>query len=389
MLLRYCLLFLPGVLFAQEDRKGSYFRADGYFVGKRYDKAREEIERVIADPKKADRADVWYLRGRIYQAILTDPAPEVQALSPDAHRIAKDSFSRVIAMQGRRNSRYTNAVNSIQNVYSFLFNKGVDAYTTADYEGAYDYFNRALDIKPHDQTILSYVALAAQQCNMTDRVFEIYYKMVDLGTADEDTYSWLIYQEGTVRKDEEQMQQILRQARERFPENADFLKEEINMLVRQDAVDEAEKKLVEAIEKEPTNPLLYLNLAIIYDNKAVQSSEDKAQSKVYLETAKTYYEKTLAIDPDHFVANYNLGVVYANFAKEYYDQVRKMDIQTYYKTGAKIQTHGDEIMIKGLPYLEKAYTINPDDQDVIVSLYQVYVQMGRKEDAEKMQGKIK
>ena len=385
----FLFLFVPCLLFAQKERKGSYFRADSYLLEEKYEKAVSEIERVVASPKKAKRSDVWHLRGKIYQAVLTHPDPAVRALAPNAYLLAKESFSAVVTRQGKKTALYTDSMNRIQNVYSYLLGKGIDAYTAADYEGAYGHFTRALEIKPHSETALSNAALVAQQLGKREEVAAMYYRLLDLDKADEAVYEWLIDYEGGSQKDEEKQWNLLMAAREQFPNHAGFLKREIDRLIGRNEIDAAEEKLKKAVAQEPDNVLLYLNLAIIHDNRALQAAADSAAAEAFLETAKGYYEAILSRDAEHFIANYNLGVVYGNLAKKHYDAVRKMDIKTYNRAGAATNAKGDAIMVKGLPYLQRAHEIDPTDSDVMTTLYQVYSQMDRKADAALMREKMK
>ena len=96
----------------------------------------------------------------------------------------------------------------------------------------------------------------------------------------------------------------------------------------------------------------------------------------------------LKYDPENFISNYNLGVIYVNRANSVYDRARKMDLNEYRRRGKVVERQGDKVLRKAQKYVEKAEQINPDDQDVLNTLYKVYSQLKDNKNLKRIEGKL-
>ncbi len=85
------------------------------------------------------------------------------------------------------------------------------------------------------------------------------------------------------------------------------------------------------------------------------------------------YQKALRINPNYYNANYNLGVLYITLANELIAQanditgVSKAEMEQY----DNLFTQSDDKLRTGLPYLEKAYQLQPseDVKTVLLAIY--------------------
>jgi tetratricopeptide (TPR) repeat protein len=201
--------------------------------------------------------------------------------------------------------------------------------------------------------------------------------MVEYNVASDEIYSTIIYLERAQMKNNEKALEVVRKAKTLFPGNDVFSKEEINILIALEKVDEARAKLEEEISSDPTNIALHLNLGILYDNLGASEVEAKkldAGRAAYTQSIKAY-AGALGLEADNFIALYNSGAVYVNLAKIYLDQERDMDLKTYQKEGAKLEELAKVELTKAVPYLEKAQQKEPEDMDALRALYQVYQQL--------------
>ena len=169
---------------------------------------------------------------------------------------------------------------------------------------------------------------------------------------------------------------MLAKAREQFPDNQTFMKEEINLLIITEQTDKAKEQLVEAIKAEPDNANLYYNLAYISE----QTGDD--------EVAVVNYQKAIEADPEYFDATFNLAVNYYNKAAEILKEANEMDLRTYQKEGKAIEEKAKAEFEKALPYLEKAHEINSEDKVVLETLQTVYVQLKMNDKAEAVNAKL-
>jgi len=163
-------------------------------------------------------------------------------------------------------------------------------------------------------------------------------------------------------------------------------------LLNMDKLDEAKARLNSQMEEEPDNHALYLNLAVLVDNehKALSEDEDADATKLQesFEMAVKNYEKTLEIKGDDLVANYNLAALYNEKANVYYREVGAMDIKEYQDRGDEVAKKGNEFIEKALPYMEKAYELQPDDIDAVSALQVFYTKLKMNDKAEVMANKL-
>jgi tetratricopeptide (TPR) repeat protein len=91
-----------------------------------------------------------------------------------------------------------------------------------------------------------------------------------------------------------------------------------------------------------------------------KQNENKALEKQYL-------EKALAVDPNNYDANYNMGVFVFNEAVEMKRSVDKMDMAEYNKTGKEADGKVCGKFKQALPYFLKAKTVK-EEQDLMDNL---------------------
>lgn len=374
-------LLMSVASFAQ---KGSVNKADAYLTKSDYASAKAEIDVAITIEKNAGKSKTWFVRGKIYQAISTSTDEAVSSLDADALDKAIEAYNKVMEMESENSPNYLLSTTNLDAMWGNYINNGGTTYGEGNYESALASFERALKVKPTDSITLLYSGVAAQQAGFTDKTLEYYYKMVDEDIAGEDVYSTLIYLERADKKNDEKALELVMKARELFPTVSKFGQEEISLLLAMDKVDEAKAKLESAIAEDPTNINLHLNLGVLYDNLGsakLKDGEKEAAREAYNQ-AKASYLNALEVDPDNYIANFNTGVIYVNLAKEYYDEVRDMSLKNYDKYGPAKLAKADKILKEGLPYMEKATEIEPNDVGGLSALQQMYTQLKMLDKAE-------
>ncbi|MEQ8809679.1 MAG: hypothetical protein RIE59_11475 [Imperialibacter sp.] len=384
------LLLLAGVLLftAGYAQKGNVTKAESLLNKGEVAEAKAEIDVAVTIEKNASKSKTFLTKGKIYKAIATSEDPAVSGLMETNKAIAEasEALKKAMTMESEGSVNYNFAEYEVEDFWSKFLNTGGEVYGEEDYKGAYENFYKASLIKPTDSLTLFYAGVAAQQAELTDEAMTVYYKLIEQGDANEDIYSTMVYLERSEKKNDAAALALLEKAKVAYPENADFMREEINILIAMKKGPEAIEKLKGAIEKEPDNASLYLNLAVLYDNLSVGTEEagNAAETQDLIAKAQTNYEKALAIEPGNYVGNFNLGVIWVNRAKVYYDKARAMDLKTYQKEGGKLVEEGDKVLTKSLPYLEAAHVAEPEDCSVMGPLMSVYTQLKKNAKAEEI-----
>ncbi|CAN5308383.1 hypothetical protein BH23BAC1_BH23BAC1_24260 [soil metagenome] len=338
--------------------------------------AKDAIDQAVQHDKTKDKGKTWYTKGLIYESIALAEDEDQRALADNAIEEAAEAYNKAKELEKENSPNYVLSEQRLEGLWGEFLNRGATAYQDGDYEEAVENFTKATTLKPEDTTAYLYGGIAAQQANKYDEALDHYYKLVDLGYNDVDIYSSIIFLERTHNEDNDKALEALRSARERFPENKDLLKEEINLLIITEKVDEARSKLQEAVAQEPDNATLHYNLGFLYD----QTGD--------AEQAINSYAKAVEIDPEYFEANFNIAVNYYNKAAELLKQANNMDLKEYQKEGKPLEEKAKEHFRKSLPYLEKSRDLNPEDPTVLNTLRTVYTQLGMGDEADEVAQKL-
>lgn len=153
----------------------------------------------------------------------------------------------------------------------------------------------------------------------------------------------------------------LAEARKANPEDTSLLLTEADLYLKAKDYDGYTKTVNEALAKNPNNVDLLFNLGV------VSASANK------LEDAEKYYKQALAVDPNYLNANVNLAELKLRNDEKYVTEMNKLgtsekDNKRYDFLKAERAKNFQAV----LPYLEKAYQLQPNDEDVKKLLLNVY-----------------
>ena len=154
----------------------------------------------------------------------------------------------------------------------------------------------------------------------------------------------------------------MREGLKLFPKEPYYSVNLINTYIVQNKYDEARTFLTQAIELNPENPQLYDVMGKLYE----ESNEEEAIK---------WFSKALEVDPNYVESLCNIGRIYYNKAVEVSDK----------EEGgmAAAQKKRTALLNKALPYLEKAYSINPDASYYLLG--NIYYALGDNAKYEKIQ----
>ena len=340
------------------------------------DKAKQYIDEAIVHEKTKEKSKTWYTKGLVYESIAFSDNADYKALASDALEQAMEAYEKTLSMEKESSVLHFQTTQRIETIWGNFLNQGADLYQKGDFAGALEAFDKTVKIKPKDTTGLIYAAITAQQDKQFDAAEKYYNQLKAVDYASPDMYKSLIYIQRAHHKDNDKALTHIREARELYPDDKDLMKEEINVLIITERVDEAKEKLSEAIKKEPDNPNLHYNLAFLYDQVG--------------DTDNSYemYKKAVELKPDYFDAVYNLAVMNFNQAAEKLKIANEMDLKTYQKDGQKYIDEANAKFEEAVPYFEKAHEIKPNDAAVLENLELIYKRLKMFDKVEEVQGKI-
>jgi tetratricopeptide (TPR) repeat protein len=381
------LLMLASVaVYAQKPVKPNLNKALASLREGKLEEAKANIDAAITNEKMKDDGKTWYYRGLIYMAIDTTSTDAAKALAPDAFDIAMEAFAEAEKRADPKKDYFIQDANGMPQTRTQQIqwwggthlNKGAKAYQEEDYEAALTSFDRATKINPSDTTAYFYAGFAGQQAENYDKAEENFKKYIEKGGTSADAYSLLINMYSGPKNDKEKSLALVREAKKKFPNNADFPKVEIGLLIDLKRIDEAKAGLEQAIKKEPNNKILHFYLG--YANAQMNN----------VDAAKKNYEDALKIDPKYFEAQFYLAkLVYAD-AIAIKKQMGQLGISADDK---KKRFALDKVLVEklkvALPYWEKAEQINGNDQEVLDTLYTIYGDLDMQDQVKRIEKKFK
>lgn len=380
------LVLASAAVYAQKAVKPNLNKALASLKEGKHAEAKENIDAAITNEKLKDDGKTWYYRGLIYMAIDTTSNPEVNALAPDAFNIAMESFAEADKREDKKKAYHVPDANGLPQTKEQQVqwwggahvNKGAKAYQEEDYETALKSFDRAAQINPNDTLAHFYAGFASYQAENFDKAIESFTKYNQAGGTSPDAYSLLFNMYSGPKENKEKALEVVREAKQKFPNHPDFPKMEIGALIDLNRIDEAKSGLVEAIKKEPDNKLLHFYLG--YANATTNNIEE----------AKKNYEDALKIDPNYFDAQLYLAKMMYTDALAIKKEMGQLGISAQDK---KKRFDLDKVLVEklktALPYWEKAEKLNANDQEVLDALYNIYGDLDMPEQAKRIEKKYK
>lgn len=380
-LLLLVAVLATGTVFAQKQKKPNINKALKMMQEGDLANAKTEIDRAVTDEKLKNNGKTWYYKALIYASIDTSATTSVD----NALQIAMESFAKSDEL-GKDGSEYfisdANGLpqlktQQIQTLWGVYLNQGVDAFQNKSNKDAVIAFEKSSIVNPQDTTGYLYAGLAAQNDKDYETALKNFNKYLEVGGESADVYGSMIYIVGTEQKDNEGALELINKAKSAFPTNNLFPKQEIDILIKLDKVDEAVASLEKALAAEPDNEQLYFSLGVMYDN--LKNKEKAIEA----------YEGSIKANPEYYNAHFNLAVLRYNDVVEMVKERNNLGISAAdLKKSEKMDLEINELLKDVLPNWEKVHELNPNDETPMETLKYIYVQLKMYDEAEAMQSKL-
>ena len=389
--------------------------AYNYFNKQKYDKAKEAIDLAALDAKTSTWGKTWYYRGNIYLNICISSDPKIKSLDSNALQVAYDSYQNAIKYDEKK--EFTNEIMGQLMVCSEqYYNRGVEFFNKKLYNKSLAYFEKTVNINllfsKTDADAMYYAALSADYLNQSDAAKKYYKKLYDLNYKNLATYFAMqrfykknkdtakameAIQKGLTLYPDILKNQMAQFEKKKDPEkekktkdmlelqNLNLLIEETNIYIAKGQNDKAQENLLKAIKKDSTNPNLYYSIGGIYDKIYYDTTKTMPERLKAYNQAEKKYKDAIALKPDYFDANYNLGALYFNESVRILEAADRIkDENAYNIEKAKVEA----LWQKALPYLEKAIKVQPNDQNTLISLKQIYARTKQYDKAKEMNQRL-
>jgi tetratricopeptide (TPR) repeat protein len=319
-------------------------------------KAQENIDEAILNDKTMLKPKTWYYRGNVYWSMSESKDPAFLEGGANHMLTAIESYKKAYDLE----PGYENGEESYQKALIGYKNLGIISFNKNDFEGALNYFEKSYEmglLKGVTDTSSvensSIAAIRGKNYEKADKYLRqmIGYKMDKDGAR----YLQLVRIQAD-KGDTVTSMKTLAEGREVFPGDQNLLKAELNYYLQRGNSAEAEKLLVLAIEKDPTNHLLHYAAGTIYEDLGNH------------ENAIAAYKKSIELKPDFWEAYFNMGALYNNKAGI---MLREMEDRKEKNTTIIDETtiRADAELKKALPLLEKALELAPAESPDLPALY--------------------
>ena len=339
--------------------------------------AKSIIDEAIEHEKTKDDPKTWFYRGQIYAALDTannEPGALDESLAAFDKVLELDPEQKSVNSVDFNTGQVVNVDSKKQGYYAYYYNEAIDAYNTEQFGDAADNFETAFYIFPSDTNAILNAAYAAVADGDDARAESNFKKSYEAGVRDKTVFLQL-YNFALREERYEDGLDVIRKGKDAYPNDIDFAKYEINLLIQLEKTEEAKAGLEKAIEADPQNADLYFSLGVL--------REELGDKEAGIES----YQKALEVDPNHFNANFNMGVAVFNEANELIKERNALS----YKETAKNKELTKKINVKlenALPIWEKLYSLKSADQTVLETLGYIYSNLGMNDKYNKIQDEI-
>ncbi|MFV0521549.1 MAG: tetratricopeptide repeat protein [Mangrovibacterium sp.] len=376
-------LAISGGAFAQ---KGKVSAAQANKDSGNLEKAKELID-VAVDPnnekaaKSIPWAKTWMVRGDIYAAIPKDD--KLKSTVENPLDIALESYKKAIELDEK--GQFTSLMKvGLTQLTSTFTNAAVDCFKTNDYKGAFNDFEKVLEINALpvyaedeqfiDTTIIFNTGLAAFNAEMYDDAIKYYEEAAKYGYQGASMYDYIMMSYLN-KQDTVGAIEALQAGFKKYPEGANIVTNMINLFLQTGRTDDAITYLKIAIKQDPSNASFHFAQGALFD-----------QLKDY-DNAIAAYEKAIELKPDYFDPYYNLGVIYFNKGVAQLDKANAVPANQA-KLYEEEKEKANVEFKKAVPFMEKASEVNPKDTYSLESLKQLYYRLNDIEKRDAVQAKL-
>ncbi|MBO3698802.1 hypothetical protein [Roseivirga sp. E12] len=351
--------------------------ASTFLNDKNYIEAKSSIDEAFDKSTLVDNPGAWFMKARIYHEILLSNDRNLNQFKEDKNAFIKtivEAYNKTISLSVRTSNFNVLAKNQIEILWAYGINEGQRLFQAQAFDRAIEAFEIAKITKPTESRAYISAAVSALYAGKYQLAIDNYTAVKDIDDLPRDGYDGLILAKRNLRVSDQELLEVVGDARFDYPNHVPFVIEEVRTLIRLDRLDAAESVLNTAIKRNPNDARLVLRQADLFDIifKDAYINGEPERSERYFEMASTNYERFLNQTPGHFAANYNYAVMINEQANRVYTRINLMSNEEYEIRGRESEEIGHDWTRKALPYMEKAWELKQGDAKVMEALAVFY-----------------
>lgn len=362
----------------------------------------EKLKPAFTNPETAETPYVWFVAGKggmdFYdnQEVMKKMGKDVDdkatgnaLMNSFDYLIKSMTLDSIPDEKGKIKPKYSkDAVKLIKSHHNDLNNAAVNLWQIQDYPDAYKAWDMYMTLPSNpvlganapaalpDSTasdIYYNMGLAAWQANNFDNALNAFDNAIAKGYNKKNIYDYAIAVAYNKNHDSEKMAHYAEMAYPLYgAEDNSYIGYMINDKIAKKQFGEAQSMLEKYIAADPGNSQLYYVMGVLYDS---QENADKAME---------YYKKAIDINPENAQALLQYGRQICNKAFKLDDEISSLPSSEY----NDLRTNKVNPLFKeATTYLEKAYSIDPDNMgDALSLLRNCYYNIGDEENLKRIEG---
>lgn len=257
-------------------------------------------------------------------------------------------------------------------------------FKTRELAGKYaSYINQSLTQNGIDpKKTLLYAGYSAYQIENYAKAIKYLRQLVKADSEKEDAYLFLsnVY---LAKGDTTKALDVIDSGRMNVPESEGLQNRMLVIYQQSGQVNKLTANLRSSIERNPEDLEKYRVLSSTYEQLArkARDRENSTKAEAYKDSARQVRKQLLAVDPGNYKANYNLGIMHYNIGV---DKVKKAQEMSDIDKVTKLEDEATNEFNEAIPYLEKAFHKNCQDQNLYKSLKNIYSRTGQPEKAKNL-----
>ena len=291
------------------------------------------------------------------------------------------SLDTVADAKGKVKTKYSkDIIKLIGKAYPQFDNAAILLWGEKDYKGAYDAWELLFSVPTNPvlganapvalpDSVLNVISfnqgLAAFNLEDWDNTLRSFDRAIAMGNTTKNVYDFAMAAAANY-PDSIRTAIIAKYAEMAYPiygaEDDRYIGNIINNMMHQGNYAEAETMLNKYIEADPQNAQLYFILGVVYENEE--------GSPVTADKAVEMFKKCIAINPEHTMANIQLGQLLFEKAAALDESANSFSTPEYNKHKAEVV---DPMLREAATYFEKAYEVDPENSHTsLANLRSIY-----------------
>jgi tetratricopeptide (TPR) repeat protein len=288
----------------------------------------------------------------------------VNPISDDPLRVAIDAYKKALELDtdGKLESKIKDGFIAVK---ALLKRQGVNSYYSDDYKGALGSFEDVLEINDMDlfagevdTLMIQYSGIISREIagktndnEQYKKAINYYKQLADADFGGPNTYLQMKMDYMSIG-DTVGALEVLKEGYEKYPDTVNVIANIADTYILLKKIDEGLAFMETVIKKNPNIPESYYWQGRMMINK---------EEPEYVDKAIESYKKAAELDPDIYYVWYDLGYIYYLQGADFFD--RSNDEKDDAVRNKLIEL-GEEKYQAAIPILEKAYSLNEDNESV-------------------------